>query len=164
MAQCWKILFIYLYISHLYRKSPGVEKEFSSGVWDPVQWVGGEGASVSSQQPGVRLWEHIRPGLEMWNCSKAAKLFCCVCLWVSCLTFGLLEKCAFYIICYFCRCQQDLGTTTSFLPSSQETTLYSLRATPFYSTNWPKVSTSAQSVRFVTRFSSFLLVLSSLLR
>lgn len=51
----------------LHRKGPGSEEELSSGIWNSVQWVGGEGPSVSSQQPGVRLWKHIRTGLQNWN-------------------------------------------------------------------------------------------------
>lgn len=54
-----------------------------------------------------------------------------------------------FICLFVCRYRQDLGTTMSFLPSSQETTLYSPRATLLYSTNWPRASTSAQSARFV---------------
>lgn len=46
----------------MYRKGPGGQEELSPGVWNPVQWAGRESASVSSQQPWVCLWKHIRPG------------------------------------------------------------------------------------------------------
>lgn len=49
----------------------------------------------------------------------------------------------------FFRFLHDPGTIMSFLPSSQENTLYSPRVTLCYSTSWRMVLTSAQSARFV---------------
>lgn len=57
----------------------------------------------------------------------------------------------FFVCLFVCRYRQDPGTTMNFLLSSQETTLYSQRATLCYSTNWPRASTSAQSARFVAK-------------
>lgn len=58
----------------------------------------------------------------------------------------------FVFLFFIQRYQPDPGTTTNVLPSSQETTLYSPKATASYSTNWPTAWTSAPSVRFVMCF------------
>lgn len=60
-------------------------------------------------------------------------------------------------LCFIFRYLQNPGTTMSFLPSSQETTHYSLRVTLCYYTNWARVLTSAQNARFVVCFVYLLL-------
>lgn len=74
-------------------------------------------------------------------------------LWVS-WCFGNILKC-FFVCVFVCRYRHDLGTTMNFSLSSQETTLYSQRATPFYSTNWLRALTSAQSARSVIQYFNF---------
>lgn len=68
---------------------------------------------------------------------------------LTCLVWLNLQDSSNRLI--FFRFLHDPGTTMSFLPSSQETTLYSPRGTPRYSTNWRMVLTSAQSARFVVQ-------------
>lgn len=130
----WDIWYFIWRHFYLHRKSPGGEEELSSGVWNPVQWAGGESASVSSQQPGVCLWKHTGPGLQIVFCLVRVSSFNVLQVLVD-LSVG--------------RYRLDPGTTMSFLPSSQETTRCSHKVTPCYCINWAKVLTSAQTARFV---------------
>lgn len=50
---------------------------------------------------------------------------------------------------FFFRFQRNRGTTMNFLPSFQETTLFSPKDTRFYSTNWVRVWRSTQIARLV---------------
>lgn len=73
-------------------------------------------------------------------------------VFLSCSAW-LNRQCSSNGICHF-RFRHDPGTIMSFLPSSQETTLYSPRVTRCYSTSLRRVLTSAQSARSVVQLLS----------
>lgn len=81
---------------------------------------------------------------------KIVSILNCLILCLQGIAMKMFSSTVYLFVCLFVyRYRQDPGTTMSFLPSSQETTLYSPRATLFYSTNWARASTSALTARCV---------------